>query len=206
MRDAYLLIGIIAVRRSKTTKLQRNIILGIALSATLLSVLAISSLHAYAYHDSLAAKQYGMKNSNLQSPSKHIVSVSGKITNFKGAQLKDPATIDMTIHKWNQYKPGATYSIEAGVIKAGNQEYKIDHGVMIAHKSDEFLIIMKNQRGEVLGMLHGYMNGGYKELQENKPVKLIFDKGSPVSLSNDGKEFPKKGTFVAESGTLNPVR
>jgi len=181
-------------------------VLGIVLSATLVSILATFSLHAYAYHDSIVAKQYAMKNSNVQSPAKHIVSITGKITNFKGAQAKDPATIDMSIHKWNQFKPGATYSIEAGVIKTGNQEYKIDNGVMITHKSNEFLIIMKNNRGELLGKLHGYMNGGYKELQDNKPVKLLLDERSPVSLSNDGKQMPKHGTFVAESGTLNPVR
>jgi len=180
-------------------------VLGVVLSVTLVSVLAISSLYAYAYHDSIAAKQYAMKNSNVQSPPKHIISITGKITNFKGAQSKDPATIDMTIHKWNQFKPGATYSIEAGVIKTSSQEYKIDHGVVITHKSNEFLIIMKNHRGELLGKLHGYMNGGYQDLQQNKSVKLVIDKESPLSLSSGGKEFPKKGTFVAENGTLNPA-
>jgi len=206
VRDAYLHDGIIEVRRWKMTKIQLNMMLGVVLSATLLSVFTISYLNVYAYHDSMAAKQYAMKNSNVQSPPKHIVSITGKIMNFKGVQAKEPATIDMAIHKWNQFKPGATYSIEAGVIKTGTQEYRIDHGVMITHKSDEFLIIMKNQKGEVLGKMHGYMNGGYKELQENKPVKLLVDGPSQVSLSNDGKQYPKQGTFVAESGILNPVR
>ena len=187
------------------TKIQRNIVLGIVLSATLLSVLAVFSLQAYAYHDSIVAKQYGMKDTKVQSMPKHVVSITGKITNLKGVQSKDPATIDMTIHKWNQFKPGATYSIETGVIKTGNQEYNIDHGVLIVHKSDEFLIIMKNQRGELVGTLHGYMNGGYKEMQENKPVKLIVDGPRQVNLSNDGKQY-KKGVFVTESGTLNPMR
>lgn len=180
-------------------------VVGIAFSATLLSVFAMLSVHAYAYHDSLTAKQYGMKNSAVQTPTKHAISVSGKIMNFKGAQSNDPATIDMTIHKWNQYKPGATYSIESGVVKTGNQQYKIDHGVMVTHKSNEFLIIMKNQKSEVLGMLHGFMNGGYQELQENKPVKLLVDGPSPVSLSSDGRQFPQKGTFVAEHGTMRPL-
>ena len=188
------------------TKIQRNIVLGIVLSATLLSVVAVSTLHVYAYHDSASTKQYGMNKLKEQSPSKHTISITGKITNFKGAQAKEPATIDMTVHKWNQFKPGATYSIETGIIKTGNQEYKIDHGIMITHKSDEFLIIMKNHRGEMLGKLHGYMNGGYNELQENKSVKLLLDKENSVSLSNDGKQVPKRGTFVAENGILNPVR
>jgi hypothetical protein len=112
----------------------------------------------------------------------------------------------MTVHKWNQFKPGATYSIENGLIKTTGQEYKIDHGVMITHKSDEFLIIMKNQRGELLGKLHGYMNGGYKELQESKPVKLLFDNENSLSLSSDGKQAPRRGTFVAENGSVNPFK
>ncbi len=183
----------------------RNIVLGTVLAVTLLSAVAVFSINAYAYHDSTVAKQYGIKTSNTQSPSKHQVSLSGKLANFRGVQSSDPVTIDMTIHKWNQYSPGATYSIEKGIIKTSSQEYKVDHGVMITHKSNEFLIIMKGSKGQVLGTLHGYMNGGYKELQENKPVKLLVDGPSPVNLSNDGKQFPQKGTFIAESGTLKPI-
>ncbi|GEM_PF-3595535 len=186
--------------------MQRNILLGIVLSATLLSILAISALRVYAYHDSASALQYSMNKIKEQSPSKHTISITGKISNFKGVQAKEPASIGMMVHKWNQFKPGATYSIETGTIKTGNQEYKIDHGIMITHKSDEFLIIMKNHRGELLGKLHGYMNGGYNELQENKSVKLLLDKENSVSLSNDGKQMPKRGTFVAENGILNPLR
>jgi hypothetical protein len=124
---------------------------------------------------------------------------------LKGAQSKDPATIDMMVHTWNQFKQGTTYSIESGLIETGSQMYKIDHGVMITGKTDEFLIIMKNQRGELLGKLYGYLNGGYKELQENKPVKLQVDGTGQMSLSNDGKQLPRKGTFIAEYGMLSPV-
>lgn len=204
MRDVYLANIIIVIPRCELTKTKLSVVVGAVLSATLLSVFTISFLNAYGYHDSIVAKQYSMKNSNVQSPSIHTVSITGKLSNIKGAQGKDPAFIDLTIHKWNQFKPGATYSVDKGTIKTGSQEYKVESGVMIVHKSDEFLIIMKNQRGELFGKLHGYLNGGYQELQENKPVKLLIDKDSPVSLSNDGRQLPKRGTFIAEVGTLNP--
>lgn len=109
-----------------TTKLTRRKVAGVVLSLPLMLLLAVVTVHAYAYHDSVVVKQYAMKNSNI--PSKYSLSMTGKIANLKGVRSSEPATIDIIVHKWNQHKPGAIYSAKEGMVRAGPQEYKIDYG------------------------------------------------------------------------------
>lgn len=145
------------------------------------ALLGLSVASAYAYHDMIAIYTGPAKI----EPAKYQISIVGSVT---GKSSGGGATVDLNLHTWNIHRQGSTYAIEDGKITTGNEEFDVGYGVLIGSKYDnEFLIIMKNARGQLIGKIHGQMNGGLADFQNGEPVHLIVDKKSTLRLSTDFK-------------------
>lgn len=159
-----------------TEKASRYVIIAVA------ALLVLSVASAYAYHETTAI--YTVTTATIE-PTKYQVSIAGSVT---GKTSDGGATVDLNLHTWNIHKQGSTYAIENGKIKIGNEEFDVKRGVLIGSKYDnEFLIIMKNVRGQLIGKIYGHMNGGLSDFQNGKPVQLIVDSNSNLRLSTDHK-------------------
>lgn len=160
-----------------------------------LSLLVLSVVHAYAYHEITGV--YSNSPPRIE-PTKYQVSVTGTSAGFKSSN--GAATVNINLHTWNVYSAGSTYAIEDGKIKIGNAEYAVDHGVLIGTKyGNEFLIIMKDARGQLIGKIHGHMNGGLSDFHNGKAVQLIIDSNSKLQLSTNDNN----GTLTNLAGSAS---